>query len=149
MFLAAAGLLLCLSAHVPAAAGEIVPVSVNTATPVVARSDSSCDIIGTVAALKSVSHSPFTDGAPTTTIIMETHISINVQNRRPHNAAANSGCNVTPKNELVTYKLCSSAKPQEGDKIMATEAGGGGSAGSARCLFDLEIMPRAALTAKQ
>ncbi|MDE1154003.1 MAG: hypothetical protein PW788_15840 [Micavibrio sp.] len=138
--------LLWFGAAAAANAGEVLPVSASASTPVAARTDSSCDIIGTVADLKKVSRSPFTDGAPSTIIITETHISVTVHNRRPHNAALAGSCNVTPKNEVMTYKLCSSAQPQQGDKIMATEAGNSGGS-SARCLFDLQIMPRTSASA--
>ncbi len=124
-----------------------VPAALADERVVMARPDSSCDIIGTVADMKKVVRSPFSDGTPSTIVIIEMHISVNVQNRRPHNTsspAAGSACTVKPHNELVTYKLCSSAQPQEGDKIMATEAGSNGTSSAARCLFDLQIMPRTA-----
>ncbi len=123
-----------------------VPAALADEKLIVARPDSSCDIIGTVADMKKVVRSPFSDGTPSTIVIIEMHISVNVQNRRPHNAstATASSCAVNPHNELVTYKLCSSAQPQEGDKIMATEAGSSGTTSAARCLFDLQIMPRTA-----
>ena len=89
-----------------------VPAALAEEHLVVARPDSSCDIIGTVADMKKVVRSPFSDGTPSTIVIIEMHISVNVQNRRPHNASAATGssCSANPHNELVTYKLCSSAQ---------------------------------------
>lgn len=137
MMLAAACLSCCVSA-VPAPASAVSPTTSL-------RPENACDIIGTVASLKKVIRSPFRDGTPSTMVIIETHISVNVENREAHKkTAANSKvCDALPKHEMATYKLCSAEHPTAGDKILATEGGSTGSSDAARCLFDLQIMPKA------
>ena len=115
------------------------------------RIENACDIIGTVAETKKVIRTPFKDGAPSTMMIIETHVSVNVENREAHKKTpANAeACGARPKNEITTYKLCSAEKPMTGDKILATEGGATGTSDAARCLFDLQIMPKpSAATAK-
>lgn len=106
--------------------------------------DNSCEITGTVNYLKQVEKSPYADGTPTQMTIQETHISVNVLARRPHakDAPKESHCNKSVEaNERQIYKLCSSTKPQKGDRILGTEGGSTGSAAHTRCLFDVIALP--------
>ncbi len=109
-----------------------------------ASRDNSCEITGTVNYLKLVEKSPYADGTPTQMTISETHISVTVVARRPHakDAPTSSHCNKSVEaNERQIYKLCSSTRPEKGDRIMATEGGSPGSTSAARCLFDVVALP--------
>lgn len=105
--------------------------------------DTTCEITGIVAAVRKVERSPWGDGAPSTMSVFETHILVSILHRRPHDKEApkTSPCNeAIKKNELARYKLCSSKRPQLGNRIRGTEGGSTGSANAVRCLFDLEIL---------
>lgn len=109
-----------------------------------ASRDNSCEITGTVNYLKLVEKSPYADGTPTQMMVSETHISVTVVARRPHakDAPSDSHCNKSVEaNERQVYKLCSSTRPEKGDRIMATEGGSPGSSNITRCLFDVIALP--------
>lgn len=108
------------------------------------RVENVCDIMGTVTATKQIERSPWSDGTPSTLSIFETHIDVSIITRRPHraDAPADSPCLAAlEKNEIRTYKLCSSTKPLKGSRITGTEGGATGSSQVARCLFDLRVVP--------
>lgn len=114
-------------------------------TAALSRSDMVCDITGTVMEMKYIERSPWTDGTPSTLSVFETHIQVSVHNRRPHHKTASpeSPCHAAlEKNEQRTYKLCSSKKPEKGDRITGTEGGSTGSARVVKCLFDLVVLPK-------
>lgn len=98
-----------------------------------------CEITGTVAGLNSLQRSPWADGTPSMIEnVTETSISITVSERRPHyKGDAESLCKVAP-GETRTYKLCSPARVNKGDRIQATEGLHTGS--TLRCLFDLVVL---------
>ena len=119
----------------------------NSLTPgtVLTRADMVCDVTGIVTEMKSIERSPWTDGTPSTLSVFETHIKLSIHKREPHNknASAESPCHAAlEKNELRTYKLCSSQKPRTGWRIKGTEGGSPGSSRIVRCLFDLEVVSR-------
>lgn len=128
-------------------AGFLTASTANGLVPelLASRTDSVCDITGTVTEMKYIERSPWTDGTPSTLSIFETHLKVSVHNRRPHHTAATSAspCHAAlEKNEMRTYKLCSSAKPKQGDRITGTEGGSPGNTRIVRCIFDLKIVPK-------
>lgn len=102
-----------------------------------------CDIVGTVDRLKLVQRSPWTDGTPSTMMKLETHISVRIDDRRPHDkdAAEGHSCHTQSKGEKRTYKLCSTTKVKSGDRIVGTEGTQTGSSKAIGCLFDLVVLP--------
>lgn len=105
--------------------------------------DDMCDIVGTVDRLKLVQRSPWTDGTPSTMMKLETHISVRIDDRKPHDTQASDthSCHKETKGEKRTYKLCSTTKVKSGDRIVGTEGTQTGSSKAIGCLFDLVVLP--------
>lgn len=102
-----------------------------------------CDVVGTIVRLNQVQRSPWTDGTPSTMMTVETHLSVHIDDRTPHDkdAAADDPCHKKIAGEKRTYKLCSPTPVKQGDRIHGTEGTQTGSAYVVGCLFDLVVLP--------
>ena len=95
-----------------------------------------CEIRGTVEDVKTVrtAHipSPLDEG--------ETHISVQIEDRKARYGDSIPCTRLTLSEETRTYKLCSQSALAPGDKIGGTEASATGPKSPVGCLFDLVVL---------